>query len=343
MPFLHNTWYVAAWAKELQPGTLLDRTLLEEEVLLFRDVEGAAHALVNRCPHRFAPLSMGKLMDGAVQCPYHGLRFNGSGSCVLNPHGPIPKAARVRSFPLIERYSALWIWMGDPAKADASLIPDFSFLDPQTSYVGANSMLVNGNYELETDNILDLSHIEFLHPLFSTEAVRRGKIKCEQDGETVWCKRFITEDRLTGFLNQAYNMPDGALADRWLDVRWNLPACMALWTGAVASGQPQERGVVVPSAHIFTPQDERTTHYFYALSFPHAMGPAGEQAAQTRIGVFDEVFSKEDKPMIEAQARNMKGQEFWSLKPVLLAGDAAAVHARRILAKRMAAESEQAS
>jgi phenylpropionate dioxygenase-like ring-hydroxylating dioxygenase large terminal subunit len=341
MSFLRNTWYVAGWAKELQQGTLLGRTLLKEEVLLFRDAEGTARALVDRCPHRFAPLSMGKLVDGVVQCPYHGLRFDASGHCVLNPHGPVPRAANVGSFPLIERYSALWIWMGDPAQADASLIPDFSFLDPQHWYVGANSMLVNGHYELETDNILDLSHIEFLHPLFSSEAVRRGKIKCEQDGETVWCKRFITEDRLTGFLSQAFNVPDGALADRWLDVRWNAPACMALWTGGVVSGQPRERGVVTPSAHLFTPQDERTTYYFYAMSFPHAMGPAGEQAAQASIGVLDEVFTREDKPMIEAQARNMKDREFWSLKPVFLAGDAAAVHARRILAKRIAAESGQ--
>jgi phenylpropionate dioxygenase-like ring-hydroxylating dioxygenase large terminal subunit len=342
MPFLRNTWYVAAWAHELQPGVLLGRTLLEEEVLLFRDAEGTARALVDRCPHRFAPLSMGKLMDGVVQCPYHGLRFDGSGQCVHNPHGPKPKAATVPGYPLTERHSALWIWMGDPAKADATLIPDFSFLDPENWYVGASRMLVNGNYELETDNILDLSHIEFLHPLFSTEAVRRGKIKCEQDGDTVWCKRFITEDRLSGFLSQAFNLEDGALADRWLDVRWNAPACMALWTGAVASGQPAERGSATPSAHLFTPQNERTTHYFYAISFPRSMGPGGEHAARANIAVLDEVFNKEDKPMIEAQARNMKDREFWSLKPVLLAGDAAAVLARRIMARRIAAESAAA-
>src|SRR5262249_32628486 len=126
-------------------------------------------------------------------------------------------------------------------------------------------------------------------------------------------------------------------------VRWNAPACMALWAGAVLSGQPREQGTVSQQAHIFTPQNENSTHYFYSISFPRALGPLGEQLARENIPVLDAIFSQEDRPMLEAQARNMKGAEFWSLNPVLLATDAAAVKAQRLLAELIAAESTQSA
>jgi phenylpropionate dioxygenase-like ring-hydroxylating dioxygenase large terminal subunit len=344
MPYFRNVWYVAGWASELKSGGLLRRRLLEQAILMFRDQQGVPHALLDRCPHRFAPLSMGKWIDGVVECPYHGLRFDGGGQCVFNPQGDhIPQAAVVKHYPIVERYSALWIWMGDPGKADATLIPDFSFMDPEHWYVGTSSMLVEGNYELETDNILDLSHIEFLHPVFSTEAVRRGKVDCVGEGETIWSKRFMARDTLPEFLAHAFNIPPGELADRWLDVRWNAPACMALWAGAVVSGKPREQGTVVQQAHLFTPQDEHTTHYFYSISFPRALGSQGEQLARDNVAMLDQVFTNEDKPIIEAQARTMAGNEFWSLKPVLLRGDAAAVLARRVLAKQIAAQTREES
>src|SRR5258705_10760166 len=119
--FLRNTWYVAAWADEVEPGQLLARRLLDQPIVLFRDAEGRPRALTDRCPHRFVPLSMGRLIEGGnvIRCGYHGLRFDGDGRCVLNPQGGSPPPrARVRSFPAVERYSALWIWMGDGEAAD---------------------------------------------------------------------------------------------------------------------------------------------------------------------------------------------------------------------------------
>ena len=216
MAFLRNAWYVAGWSDELSAGRLLSRTLLDEPVVLFRDERGQARALFDRCPHRFAHLSMGQLCDGgaSLQCAYHGLRFDGAGRCVLNPHtgGVIPKAAVVRHYPVIERYSALWIWMGDSSRADEHGIPELSFLDPDHWAVGTGSMEVEAPYELEIDNILDLSHIEFLHPLFSSEAVRRGKVECTQDGETVWSRRTMLNDTaVPDFLRQAFQVPEGAI------------------------------------------------------------------------------------------------------------------------------------
>jgi len=338
MAFLRNAWYVAAWSEEVGSGQLLARRLLDEPIVIYRDADGLPHALADRCPHRFAPLSLGKVVDEAIQCPYHGLRFDTTGACIHNPHGPVPKAARVRSYPIVERYSAIWIWPGDPAHANPDAIPEFDFLVPEHCYVGTGYMAIDGPYELEIDNILDLSHIEFLHPLFSSEAVSRAEIKCSQEGETVWSRRYIRQDTPPPFLYEAFNIPQGSLVDRWLDVRWQAPALMALWAGGVAADQPQEAGIVTPSAHLFTPESATRTHYFYAISFPRAMGPAGAVLAQKHVALLRQPFEQEDKPIIEAVARSMGEADFWSLNPVLLRGDEAAVRARRILEKRIAAE-----
>src|SRR6185312_312584 len=280
MAYLRNAWYLAAWSSEVRAGELFQRHPLDEPLVLYRRKDGTPVALQDRCPHRFAPLHMGKLVDDVVQCLYHGLRFDSGGQCVRNPHGPVPNAARVRQFPVIERYSALWIWMGDPARADPELIVPFDFMVPQQWHVGTGHLLIQANSELETDNILDLSHIEFLHPLFASEAVRAAQVESQQDGETVWCKRFMVRDDPPDFIRAGFQIPPGELVDRWLDVRWNAPATMALYAGGVTSGKPRESGMVVQQAHVFTPETATTTHYFYSISFPRALGEMGAQMAR---------------------------------------------------------------
>jgi len=115
--YLRNTWYIAAWDDEVPPGAMLAREILEERLVIFRDGANVARALVDRCPHRFAPLALGKLEGGFIRCAYHGLCFGATGNCVSNPHGAesIPRAAAVQAFPIVERHTALWVWMGDPA------------------------------------------------------------------------------------------------------------------------------------------------------------------------------------------------------------------------------------
>ncbi|HUI59850.1 MAG TPA: Rieske 2Fe-2S domain-containing protein, partial [Steroidobacteraceae bacterium] len=94
MTFLRNTWYVAAWADEVKAGSLFHRRILGQDVLIYRAADGEPVAIADRCPHRFAPLHLGKLCGEVVQCPYHGLQFDRSGACISNPHGPVPGAAR---------------------------------------------------------------------------------------------------------------------------------------------------------------------------------------------------------------------------------------------------------
>jgi len=340
MSYLLNTWYVAAWAEELSTQPLA-RTLLETPVVLFRDPQGQAHALMDRCPHRFAPLSMGKVQEsGALQCPYHGLQFGTDGRCVKNPHGDgsIPTGAVVRRFPLVERYSALWIWMGDAERADDSKIPAFPFNDPANWAVATNMMTVDAAYELESDNILDTSHIEFIHPLFASEAVSRAQLECKQDGDTVWQLRFMSNDQdPPPFIRQTLQVPEGPI-DRWLDVRWDAPAVLALFIGGVAAGQPRESGTVLHQAHCFTPESKNRTHYFFSSAFPHAIGPMAESMAKQLVEGVRGPFEHEDKPMLEAVARRMGEADFWLLKPVILHGDAGGVRARRLLRQMIAKE-----
>jgi phenylpropionate dioxygenase-like ring-hydroxylating dioxygenase large terminal subunit len=341
MAYLKNAWTIAAWSSELAPGQLLARTFLSEPVVMYRDAGGLPHALHDRCPHRFAPLSTGHLRDNnAIECGYHGLRFGAEGRCVLNPHGDgaIPKAASVRHYPLVERWSALWIWMGDPTQADATLIPQFNFLDPALWGVGTGSMLVEAPYELEIDNILDLSHIEFMHPLLGSAQVRNAEIACTQEGDKVWSKRFVRDETdVSPLVRKSFNIPEGPM-DRWMNVRWEAPANMAMWAGGVVSGRPPEQGVEAAAAHCFTPENEHSTHYFFAIAFPRSMGPHAEALAQEAAVASSGPFEYEDKPMLEAVARRMNGADLWSLNPVLLPGDAAAIRARRLLTQQIARE-----
>lgn len=341
MSFLRNVWYAAAWGVEVKAGSLFQRTLLNEPVVFFRDTQGTAQAIADRCPHRFAPLGMGVHKGDAVQCPYHGLTFDGRGTCVHNPHGDgaIPRAAKVKAYPLVERHSLLWIWMGDTRLADAALIPDFSCMDDDNWHVGKRYLHAKANYVLETDNIMDLSHIEFLHPTtLGGDGVKNALTSVKEDGNTVWSNRQTVAEIMPGFLYSAWNIPQGTPVDRWIDVRWDAPANMLLFSGAVATGLPREQGVSTPIPHLFTPETETTTHYWFSVCFPKAMGEFAERFADEQVAAISQPFADEDLPMLEAQQRMMGDAGFWDLKPVLLIGDAGAIRARRVLDRLIAAE-----
>jgi vanillate O-demethylase monooxygenase subunit len=333
MKFLRNTWYVAAWDSEITQHALVQRTLLGESVLFFRDDAGTVQAIANRCPHRFAPLHMGKRVANGVQCPYHGLQFNGSGKCMGNPHGDgkIPAAAGVKRYPVIEKFSTIWIWMGDAA-ADPALIPDFSCMDPEYFYVGQRYLLARANYVLETDNIMDLSHIQYLHPAtLGSSAVAQAITSVTQDGDTVFSFRQTSAEIMPDYLYAAMGIPHGRPVDRWIDVRWNAPANMLLDAGAVATGQHRREGKSFPLPHLFTPETESTTHYWFAFCMPKSMGEFGKQMAEDQVQGLSVPFTNEDLPVLEAQQQMMGKADFWSLKPLLLPSDAGAIRARRVL------------
>lgn len=343
MKFLYNAWYPAGWATDIETGKMLAKTFLNQRIVMFRDSQGVVKALEDRCPHRFVPLHLGELKGDTIQCAYHGLTFDCSGACVLNPHGngAIPKAAKVRSYPMAEVYGLVWIWMGDADKADQALISDFTELDPVKKFVGKSYLLVNANYVLENDNIMDLSHIEFLHKAsLGSSKVSEGKIDVVQVGDTVHSMRSTSAEKLTADLERMRGIPPGQLVDRWLDVRWNAPASMLLTTGFTYTGRPKEEGRELFSTHLFTPETESTTHYWFGIAFPRAMGPEGETLAEQNIKWLIQPFSKEDMPMLEAQQQTIGDRDFWSLNPVLLPSDGGAVRARRVLDRLIKEEQE---
>src|SRR6516225_12197826 len=82
--YVRNAWYPAAWSRDIA-RTLISRRVLEQEVVLYRTSTGSVAALEDVCPHRFTPLSMGRLRDDAIECGYHGMTFDCSGACVRIP------------------------------------------------------------------------------------------------------------------------------------------------------------------------------------------------------------------------------------------------------------------
>src|SRR4029079_803515 len=118
--FLQNGWYAAVWSNDLKDRPLA-RTFLNERVVLFRAASGVPAALEDKCCHRAAPLSRGEVMGEYLACGYHGLQFDAGGQCVLVPgQNHVPSGARVRSYPIHEKWNVVWIWMGNPEKADVS-------------------------------------------------------------------------------------------------------------------------------------------------------------------------------------------------------------------------------
>ena len=164
MSFLRNSWYVAAWDREVS-RRLLARTLLNEPIVLYRKENGSAVALEDRCCHRQLPLSMGKVEGDALRCGYHGLLFNNSGTCIEIPgQASVPPQARVRTYPLEEKFGWVWIWMGDPARADPALIPNWWWAGhPQWAFSRPDMIHVKCNYQLVSDNVLDVTHLAYVH------------------------------------------------------------------------------------------------------------------------------------------------------------------------------------
>lgn len=327
--FIENIWYVAAWASELgaQP---LARRICDVPVALYRGDEGQAVALQDQCPHRFAPLHLGSVAGGTLQCPYHGLGFAADGRCVANPHGPVPGAVRVRSFPLVERYGLVWLWPGNPDAADESLIPDFSCLVDARLRTTGGHFTVAAHYELITDNLMDLSHVQFLHKDgLGGDAIAKGRHKVEQYGTTLnsnrWCPDAPappTWDALFG----DYGKP----VDHWLEMRWDPPAHMLLDVGVTPAGRPRTEGISTLGLNILTPETATSTHYFWAAS--RDFGLDDPDLDDSIKAVIDKAFGQEDRPMLEAIQLRMGARHFDEMKPLLLPFDEGAVRARRLVA-----------
>ncbi len=342
--FLRNAWYVAMFSSDLAEGQLVRRTILNEPILFFRREDGGVAAIIDRCSHRMAPLSMGKLMPGdRVQCIYHGLEFGADGRCVKNPHGDcnIPKAAHIKSFAVVEKHTLVWIWMGDKP-ADPDTIPDYSCLDdkPELHVTRPGYLNVAANYELVVDNLLDLSHINYVHAgILGNADTVAAEVEVQQEGNTVTVSRNCKDAETPGILKMM-SSAEYERGDQWNSITWFAPSNLVLEFGVSKQGQPKESGTGYFAIHLLTPETDRTTHYHYTAARYNVLTD-DEKNKKIRDNIYEMrtfAFADQDVPVIEAQQLIMD-QAGDSVKPVLLNIDAGPARYQRVLNRLIDAES----
>ena len=159
-----NCWWVVARTDEISSAPLT-RTVLQRRVALFRVSDGTAHAFMDRCPHRWAPISRGKVIKDEIFCAYHGFGYNTKGECTVVPSQKrAPAALRIRTYPLVERGPFVWLWMGNPEKADPGLLPTISLQDDSSERVRVTGYrITNCGYSLIHENLADTEHVFYLH------------------------------------------------------------------------------------------------------------------------------------------------------------------------------------
>lgn len=336
MPFLKNVWYLAAWADELESAPLA-RTIADVPVAFFRDDKGKAAAVLDMCPHRFAPLSRGRVDKGLLVCGYHGLGFGRNGTCQINPHGPVVSSLNVRAFPLAERHAALWVWLGDPEAADPVAIPDLGFIDRTPPEARVTGYLVNtANYLLMVDNIMDLSHADYLHPDTLGGGVNtrtKGKVEEHDNSVTI---RWHADDELLPPVQNAFLPKPGQRADFRNEVTWYPPGVMAQRLAFGPTGRLEQDGSESMTAHVMTPAGHDQTHYFFChtsdmLTLDPSLAPRIREMLLA-------AFGNEDAPMLAAQHARIGDADFWALKPTLLPIDTGATRVRRRMDSLIARE-----
>lgn len=331
MSYLRNAWYMIAWSEEIGVGPLV-RTALEIPLLLIRaSADGPAVALLDRCPHRFAPLSMGTIVNGEITCRYHGLQFNMAGHCVRSPFSKaVPAAARVRSFPVVEQDGIAWVWMGDQPPADQASIPRMPHhTDPELRCVHGLTT-ARADYRLLVDNLMDLTHTASIHPAFGGEHYRpKNRAWEDPDGSIV--SDYVIE-RMPNFIGPAMTAEFVRHEDR---IRWIAPAVQLLTSRTTGDGIVSS----LHSAHILTPESPTSTHYFWSSAVDRDWPLSDEE----HFAMLTHAFNNEDKPMVEAVQHRMAGADLWDLNPILLATDNASVRVRRKLTAMIEAEARAAA
>lgn len=269
--FIENAWYVGAWDREVGRQNLLRRTLLDVPLVFYRREDGTPVALEDRCCHRHAPLSRGRLVGDDIECPYHGLTYDPGGRCVRVPgQTTIPPGAGVRSFPAVERYQWIWVWMGDPALADPDRIEDYHWMDDPGWRARGEKLDLKGNYVLLVENLLDLSHLTYVHPTtLGTDAVAETPMKAEREGDLVRVTRWVLDSPAPPFFQKAGGFAPDQNIDRWQIIEFTPPAFVRLDVGGAVAGTgapegDRSRGFTMRNLNAITPETEKTTHYFWA-------------------------------------------------------------------------------
>ncbi len=339
MTFVRNLWYVAAWSHEVPPDRPRGVRVTGEPIALYRRRDGTVVALEDRCPHRHAPLSFGRIEGDDLRCMYHGLRFRSDGVCVEVPGSTrVPPRLAARSFPVVERSSWIWVWPGDPAKADPALVPEAFGLDNPEWVMRASAMDYEADYQLLNDNLCDLSHLDFVH-----ETTLGGSTGAKWSAEP---PRITALEHGLLFERWFRDHPLGGAAERvdtWNSYRYLLPGVFLMETQAYPVGTAEASGFGPPNAkavfrrveqQAVTPIGEGRTRYLYASGVEARI--ATPKFVEAIFAVINASFA-EDKRMIEAQ------QAIWRETPpdrpkAAIPQDHAPALFRRMLVQRLAEE-----
>lgn len=334
--FVRNCWYMIAWDHEIpQPqanGSIFTRTVLGEPIAVYRSSQGLV-ALADRCVHRGAPLSKGRQEGDNLRCGYHGLVFNPQGQCTEIPGmDKVPAKACVKRYPVVERNRWIFVWMGEPGKADLKQLPDnFSCDSPDWKNV-PGYMHYDTNYLLICDNLLDFSHLSYVH-----EKTLGGSLAIAQARPTVTevttegqrglrLQRSVAEAPSSPFYNRIH--PFKGLLDRWWDYEFLLPGTLLMKSG----GRPSKTNTVdtghveLHSCQTVTPETENSTHYFFQQG--HKNGQGDDTLAQAMHEILIKAFH-EDKDMISAQSACLALAPDFEMLPLHL--DGALTRFRRLI------------
>jgi phenylpropionate dioxygenase-like ring-hydroxylating dioxygenase large terminal subunit len=269
--FLRDQWYVAARSDEVGAKPL-GRVICNEPIVLYRAGNGQVSVLEDRCPHRMARLSLGEVVGDEIQCGYHGARFRGNGDCTLIPSQkdlPIPRGFGVRSFPVIETYALVFIWVGEAEKADPALIPEWVGKNTAQGWKAVHGYHhVKGNYQLVIDNLLDLSHVTYTHKTtLAGPGVDDTPMDVEIDGEVVRTSRVIRNVDPAP-IHRAIKGFTGKI-DRWQNSQFEAPIYILVTLGAEIAGTTEK---LIEPTHLVinaaTPETDTTTHYFWSVTRP---------------------------------------------------------------------------
>jgi phenylpropionate dioxygenase-like ring-hydroxylating dioxygenase large terminal subunit len=338
MQVLRNQWYCAALAAEIA-HVPLPRIFLNEPVVMYRTIDGTAVALEDRCCHRRAPLSRGQIEGNNLRCGYHGLLYEPGGRVIWAPgQDKLPAGAHVRSYPLCEKHGWVWIWMGDPALGDPNTVPAFHWYDAP-GWAGCGACLdVKANYMLLVDNLLDLSHLAFLH-------IKTIGAADDTNPNLTWERgpNLLRGVRIARNLSPSQRQiaqGDTLRTDSSKVMTFTPPANVVIEISAVETGKTEDdptnrvnRKLVVLDS--MTPETETSCHYFWGNCRNYAID---DQAVTEAVLKSTGVAFDEDKFMLEAEQRII------DLNPAApqidLVGDAGGLQARRMV-ERLLAEEQQ--
>ena len=341
--FLMNTWYVAAWDYELIDGRLLERTILEKPVVLYKGDSGRVVALDNRCAHRGAKLSNGRREGDCVRCMYHGLKFDTAGKCVQIPgQDNIPPKLGVRSYPVLERDHLVWIWMGDPAQADPAKILDFPYLRDPSWRGKPDYMHYKANYLLIVDNLSDFAHLAFVHTktLGGSEeyAFKSKPVAVERLDDGFRVERWHMNAPCPPFHKKVVR--NLKAVDRRNIGRMHIPGIFFLESLFAPAGNGLEKGnregaKEYRNCQFFTPETRRSTHFFWNYLHDYDL-----QDPTISLSLRDSMVQGflEDKFIIEQQQKTLDADPDFRFHGIV--SDAPLAHFRRTLERKIQDENQ---